>query len=99
MFTTQSRYHDIERAEWTGEPGRTIVYARRRFLPSSAGVAPLSLHAVAGGDRLDNITARYLGDPTQFWRVADANDAMRPDDLTATVGRVLTIPSPSVGRP
>ena len=37
-------------------------------------------------------TAQYLGDPEQFWRICDANDAMRPDDLTAEVGRRLLIP-------
>src|SRR3712207_7753957 len=33
-------------------------------------------------DRLDLITARTLGDAEQFWRVADANDTMNPNDLT-----------------
>ena len=38
------------------------------------------------GDRLDNITAKYLGDPEQFWRMCDANGAMRPEELTETIG-------------
>ena len=46
------------------------------------------------GDRLDNITAQYLGDPEQFWRICDANDAMRPDELTETIGRRLRITLP-----
>jgi nucleoid-associated protein YgaU len=54
----------------------------------------LAEHMVTEGERLDQITARYLGDPEQFWRVADANNAMRPDDLTAEVGRTLRIPLP-----
>ena len=37
---------------------------------------------MAQGDRLDLITARTLGDPEQFWRVCDANDALDPAELT-----------------
>jgi hypothetical protein len=51
-------------------------------------------HSVAEGERLDNITAQYLGDPEQFWRLCDANDAMRPEELTETVGRRLRITLP-----
>ena len=36
----------------------------------------------------------YLGDPEQFWRVCDANRAMRPDELTETIGRRLRITLP-----
>jgi len=46
------------------------------------------------GDRLDNLTFDYLGDPEQFWRIADANRAMRPDELTETIGRQLRITLP-----
>jgi hypothetical protein len=46
------------------------------------------------GERLDNITARYLGDPLQFWRVCDANGAMNPSELTAVIGRRLRITMP-----
>ena len=41
----------------------------------------LRLHTVAEGDRLDNLAAAYLGDPQQYWRLCDANGAMRPDEL------------------
>jgi hypothetical protein len=49
---------------------------------------------VTQGERLDNITARYLDDPQQFWRICDANRAMRPGDLTAGIGRRLRITLP-----
>ena len=54
----------------------------------------LQEHVVGQGDRLDNITARYLGDPEQFWRVCDANRAMRPEELTEEIGRRLRITLP-----
>ncbi len=49
---------------------------------------------VAQGDRLDNIAAKYLGDPEQYWRICDANGAMRPDELIETIGRQLRITLP-----
>jgi hypothetical protein len=47
---------------------------------------------VSQAERLDNITARHLGDPEQFWRLCDANNAMHPDELIAEIGRRLRIP-------
>lgn len=95
MFQRTSRYHDVESAEITGPDGRVVRYVRRRFIPRLVPAA-LAEHSVVAADRLDGVTARYLGDPEQFWRVCDANRAERPDDLTARVGRVLVIPTPAL---
>ena len=94
MFAITSRYHSIATAELEMADGKKIVYLRRRFLPSPAAFALLLEHTVVQGDRLDNITARYLGDPEQFWRVCDANGAIRPEELIETVGRRLRITLP-----
>ena len=94
MFGRQSRYFGIETLEHTAPDGRVIVHVKRRFLPASAGAVPLAEHVVTGGDRLDNVTALYLRDPEQFWRFADANDAMKPEELTDEVGRALVVPLP-----
>ncbi len=96
MFPVTSRYTNIETAKFVTDDGRQIIYLRRRFLPAVNG-AVLTEHAVVEGDRLDNITARYLGDPEQFWRLCDANNAMRPTELTDEIGRRLRIPLPSGG--
>jgi nucleoid-associated protein YgaU len=50
------------------------------------------MHTVRQGERLDTLAAQFLGDPTQFWRICDANDVLRPQDLTAVPGSVLRIP-------
>ena len=89
-----SRYYGIEMAELTLSNGKTVVYLRRRFVPSPDRFQLLQLHTVTEGERLDNITARYLGDPEQFWRVCDANNAMRPQELTETIGRQIRITLP-----
>ncbi len=72
--------------------GTEVVYLRRRFVPPPESLfALMPEHVVVQGDRLDNIAARYLGDPEQFWRICDANRAMRPAALTEELGRRLRI--------
>ena len=93
-FSPMSRYSGIETATIETAEGKVIIFLRRRFLPPAERFALLQDHVVVQGERLDNITARYLGDPEQFWRVCDANGAMRPDELTETVGRRLRITLP-----
>ena len=94
FLSTSSRYHKSETVEHITRLGKTIVYLKRRFLPSSNRFSLLREHVVSGDERLDNITAHYLGDPEQFWRIADANNAMHPDELTETIGRRLRITLP-----
>jgi hypothetical protein len=93
-FSPTSRYYGIETATFETEEGRALIYIRRRFVPPPERFSLLLEHVVVQGDRLDNITARYLGDPEQFWRVCDANAAMRPDELTEEPGRRLRITLP-----
>ena len=83
MFDASSRYATIATATIRlpdGEGGvREVRYVRRRFVPAATGMRRLAVHTLAQGDRLDNVTHQYLGEPTQFWRVADANTALNPD--------------------
>jgi len=94
LFPPNSRYHGIDTATLKTPDERTIVYLRRRFIPSPQRFAIIQEHRVTQGDRLDNLAALYLGDPELFWRLCDANAAMRPDELTETIGRVLLITLP-----
>ena len=93
-FSPASRYNGIETTTIETAEGRVIIYLRRRFVPPPERFALLQEHVVVQGERLDNITAGYLGDPEQFWRVCDANGAMLPDELTETAGRRLRITLP-----
>lgn len=94
MFPLTSRYHTTQTAQLETGDGEPVVYLRRRFIPPPERFELLTEHLVTDGERLDNITAQYLGDPEQFWRICDANGAMRPDELTETVGRRLRITLP-----
>jgi hypothetical protein len=93
-FSPTSRYYGIETAKLEAADGKTIVYLRRRFVPQPERFATIGEHVVTEGDRLDNLAARHLGDPELFWRLCDANRALRPDELTEVIGRRLRITLP-----
>ncbi|MGH4024787.1 MAG: LysM domain-containing protein [Pseudonocardiaceae bacterium] len=100
MVEPTSRYAGVEVATTTVSDGtggqRDVRYLRRRFPPQPAALQTLTEHPIAQGDRLDLVTARYLGDPTQFWRICDANLAVHPQELTSPdrIGERLRIPIP-----
>jgi hypothetical protein len=94
MFAMSSRYYGLPTGEYRRPDGAVVVYARRRPLPQPEELAEVGEHVVAPAERLDHIAARQYGDPEQAWRIADANRAMRTEDLTATPGRRLRITLP-----
>ncbi len=100
MFEPTSRYYNLPTATLTviGRDGETIEvrYLQRRFIPAAKGETTLLEHTFTQGERLDNITARYLGDPTQFWRVCDTNGVLQPEELEQ-IGRVIKIALPLMG--
>lgn len=91
-----SRYSTVGTAKLETPEGKTIIFLGRRFVPQPEKFALLQEHTVIQGDRLDNVTAQHLGDPEQFWRLCDANRALRPDELmeTENIGRRLRITLP-----
>jgi hypothetical protein len=93
-FPPQSRYHGIETVTLSANDGRLLAYLRRRFLPAPERFSLLFEHVVTEGERLDQIADKHLGDAEAFWRIADANAAMRPEELTETIGRRLRITLP-----
>ena len=89
MFARTSRYASVAEATFQDPSGRQIAYKLLRITPATT---PMTTHAVAQGDRLDLLSYQYYGDPEQFWRICDANNAQWPDDLTAQAGVQLVIP-------
>ncbi len=73
--------------------GQTIVYLKRRFVPSPDRLSIIQQHTVLQGERLDNLASQFLGDPELYWRLCDANAAMRPEDLEVA-GFVMQIALP-----
>lgn len=85
-FPVNSRYFGVGSSEYTTPDGRTYVYLNRRFLPPVDSLELLEEHTVEGHERLDHIAYEHFLDPILFWRICDANDAMRPDELLEPAG-------------
>jgi hypothetical protein len=98
MFQPSSRYYDLETAQLTvaDADGNThvIAYKRRRFIPLAGNQVTVVEHSFAQGERLDLVTANYLDDPTQFWRICDANAILHPAELEQ-VGQTILIAVPT----
>jgi len=46
------------------------------------------------GDRPDLMAARAIGDPEQWWKIADANAVIDPSELTENIGVFVRITLP-----
>jgi hypothetical protein len=93
-FAANSRYAGSETATWSRVDGLPVLYLKRRFIPPAENFSTLQEHRVTESDRLDNIAASYFGDPQLYWRLCDANGAMKPADLTDEPGFTLRITLP-----
>ena len=94
LFPPTSRYHGLETKTLKKADGQKVIFLKRRFIPHPECFDLLQEHVVTESERLDNLTAHYLGDPQQFWQICDANRAMRPDELTEKIGRSIRITLP-----
>lgn len=94
-FDPQSRYNGVPLAllqRRPDSPGQ--VYVRRRFIPPPAALTTVARHLVAALERPDSLGATLLGDPLLYWRIADANAVVDPNELTDTLGRRVVVPLP-----
>lgn len=100
MLAPGSRYANVGTATITVPDGtgghRDVQYLLRRFPPQPGSLPLLAEHLITRGDRPDLIAAAELGDPTQFWRICDANPVIHPEDLCAEdrIGESIRIPFP-----
>jgi len=78
MFSSNSRYSKSGTYAVTKLDG-TVVTATRLPLPAPGPI--IGFHRRLQGQRLDLIASHYLNDPTAFWKLCDANNAMIPDSL------------------
>ena len=81
LFGPNSRYTGIPTATLTLPDGTTVVHAAPTPGPGAGGVRDRGGLHLRGGDRLDNVTYRQLGDPELFWRLCDANRVLSPEEL------------------
>jgi hypothetical protein len=96
LFDPTSRYFSLKDLKYTllGEGNsnnRVVTYKERRFLPSVTQIDIVQEVIVEAGQRLDNIAFHNIGDPEQYWRICDSNEAMHPLEMTAELGKRLYI--------
>jgi hypothetical protein len=94
LFPPTSRYYGLDTATLEMPDGRVIVYIKRRFVPQPERFEAIEEHIVTQDDRVDNLAARYIGDPEQYWRLCDANGVMSPEELTKPIGKKILITLP-----
>jgi hypothetical protein len=80
MFASNSRYYSLPTYTVTTPDGAQVVVVCSA-LPNPLMLAGFHRHVL--GDRLDLLAARYLNDPTLFWRLCDSNNSPAPDALAA----------------
>jgi hypothetical protein len=94
-FPQNSRYNGVPISGYTSPSGQPVAFVSRRVLPQPGSLSTLQVITVGNSDRLDRLAAQYLGDPLVYWRICDANGALRPDELTETPGQQLRITLPA----
>jgi len=92
MFEPGSRYEGLEDAVLKLPDGREVIYKRRRLIGRQRNTLMRGRVVVQQEECVDHIAARTLGDPTQFWRIMDANGVLNPRDIDEGQGQVLDIP-------
>ena len=90
-FAPNSRYYGVPTTTTTLADGRTVCHLTRRFVPPPESFSVLQSYRVVQNDRLDMIAAKFFGDPLLYWRIADANAVVDPNELTDTLNRRVLI--------
>jgi len=87
-----SRYYGNAVEQASLPDGTEVAYLSRRIIPPISTYTRTQDYSVVAGDRLDNLAARFLGDPILFWMIADANGTSDPEELVSVPGRIIQIP-------
>ena len=93
-YDDYSRYRGLDLQSAVDASGRAVVVVARRFLPQPESLAQVGMVTVKAADRLDIIAAQQMDDARWWWRIADANGAIDPSELTADPGTSLRLTLP-----
>ena len=73
--------------------GESISYLGRTLLPLPEALQQQGTYTTRAGDRIDNVSARLLGDPLLYWMLMEANGATDPAALCAAPGSKIVVPA------
>jgi hypothetical protein len=81
MSDSSSRYSNCRILTYKNNSDHDILYRERRFVPK---LQPLDFGQITiePYERLDNVSARVIGDPLQYWRICDNTIIYSPLELT-----------------
>jgi nucleoid-associated protein YgaU len=89
MFFKGSRYEKVGDYIFKRIDGSSILLKLKRKIPVRKSKM---IHTVAEGDRTDLLAYRFYRDPLKFWKIADANDEMNPEQMLTKPGDKIIIP-------
>lgn len=90
-FPPDSRHHGAPMKLATLPDGREVRFVGRRFTPAPESIEVGAVHTIRAGDRLDLLAAQYFGNPTQGWKILDANQIREPGTALAATGSRIAI--------
>ena len=79
MFEDKSRYSKLKPYGVKDRRGRDVTVVP---VPPEPEQTPLGRHLLKQGQRLDHLAKHYLDDPAGYWRIAEMNGAMLPENLS-----------------
>jgi hypothetical protein len=94
LFSFSSRYRDNENRTREMDDGEIVVYRERRLIPRQEDHVTMQTLVRTPEERIDQISRRALGDPSQFWQLCDANVVMNPHDLLEDPRALVNVPAP-----
>ena len=79
MFDSKSRYVKQGQYIVKDHRGRNVPVV---ICPDAVQQSTLGIHLLKQGQRADHLAAKYINNPTGFWRLCALNDAMLPEALS-----------------
>jgi hypothetical protein len=79
MFDAYSRYLHVPTYTVMDHRGRMVCVVQTPLNPQEG---LLGIHVLRQGERLDHLAFKYLSNPAGYWRIAERNEAMLPEQLT-----------------
>jgi hypothetical protein len=89
MFFDGSRYQKVESYLFRRRDQSEVLLKKKRDIPQARA---LLIHAVQEGERTDILAQRYYRDALKFWKMADGNEELNPEQLLAQPGAKILVP-------